>query len=57
LTLLTPGAVFDPKVVGVHFSATVYLGLALQVGVIAVILMAVSNRLSRPAMQPVLAPA
>ena len=57
LTLLTPGLTFDPKVVGLHFSGTVYLGLVLQLGVIAAILMAIANRLSRPAMAPVLAAA
>ncbi len=54
LSLLTPGLVFDPKIVGLHFSGTVYLGLVLQLGVIAAILMAISNRLSRPALAPVL---
>jgi hypothetical protein len=57
LTLLTPGFAFNPKVVGLHFSASVYLGLALQIGVITAILVAIANRLSRPAMAPVLAPA
>ena len=57
LTLLTPGFAFDPRVVGLHFPGTVYLGLALQVGIIAAILFAIANRLSRPAMAPALATA
>lgn len=50
LSILTPVGVFDPRIEGLHFSASVYEGLALQVGLIAVIVVAISNRLGRMGM-------
>jgi hypothetical protein len=50
LSVLTPIGVFDPRVEWLHFSACVYEGLALQAGLIAVIVVGISNRLGRVGM-------
>ncbi|HKS76321.1 MAG TPA: hypothetical protein VJQ82_24115 [Terriglobales bacterium] len=55
LMLFTPSGVFDSKVVGAHFPTMFYAGLAIQVGVIAVISLAISKRLSRAPVVPALA--
>ena len=47
LSVLTPVGVFDPQIEGLHFSAGVYEGLALQAGLIAVIVLGIGNRLGR----------
>jgi len=46
--LLTPVQAFDPHVRGLGFPAATYVGLALQMGVIGVVLTAISSRLQRP---------
>jgi ABC-2 family transporter len=46
--LLTPAQVFDTHRYGLAFPAATYVGLALQVGVIGVVLTAISGRLQRP---------
>ena len=48
LALLTPVLAFDPEVRGIAFPAATYAGLALQTGVIATVLVAISSRLQRP---------
>jgi hypothetical protein len=48
LALLTPVQAFDVDVRGLAFPAATYAGLALQTGVIGVVLLAISNRLQRP---------
>jgi len=48
LALLTPAQVFDPAVKGTAFPAATYAGLALQTGIIGVVLLAISTRLGRP---------
>jgi hypothetical protein len=48
LALLTPVQVFDPDIKGVAFPGFTYAGLLLQIGVIAVVLMAINSRLVRP---------
>ncbi|HKH99780.1 MAG TPA: ABC transporter permease [Candidatus Sulfotelmatobacter sp.] len=48
LALLTPVQVFDSNVRGAIFPAETYAGLALQTGVIGVMLTAISSRLQRP---------
>lgn len=48
LALLTPVQVFDPEVQGMAFPIATYAGLALQTGVIGVILLAINGRLQRP---------
>jgi hypothetical protein len=48
LALLTPVQVFDPHVRGLGFPAATYVGLALQMGAIGVVLTAISSRLQRP---------
>jgi hypothetical protein len=48
LALLTPVEVFDPGVHGIAFPAATYIGLALQTGAIAAVLMAITSRLQRP---------
>lgn len=48
LALLTPVQAFDPDVRGLAFPAATYAGLALQTGMIAVVLLAISSRLQRP---------
>jgi hypothetical protein len=48
LALLTPVQVFDSKVTGMGFPVATYAGLALQTGVIGVVLIAISSRLQRP---------
>ena len=50
LSILTPVGIFDPRVEWLHFSAGVYEGLALQAGLIAVIVVGISNRLGRVGM-------
>jgi len=49
VALLTPVGAFDPKVTGAAFPAPTYVGLAFQVGVIGLMLVAISSRLQRPA--------
>lgn len=53
LNILTPAGVFDPRYEWGHFSSSLYAGLALQAGLIAVILVAISHRLGRPSLVPV----
>jgi hypothetical protein len=48
LALLTPVQAFDPEVRGLAFPAATYVGLALQMGLIGVVLTAISSRLQRP---------
>ena len=50
LNLLTPAGVFQATFGWGHNSASLYGGLALQVGVIGLILVAISNRLGRPSL-------
>ena len=50
LNLLTPIGVFDPRYEWGHFSTTLYGGLALQAGLIAMVLMAIGQRLGRPSL-------
>ena len=52
LRLLTPFGIFDPDVEWSHPPVSVYGGLALQIGLIALILLAISKRLARPGMVP-----
>jgi hypothetical protein len=52
LTILTPAGIFDPRSEWGHYSVSLYGGLALQAGLIAVILVAIGNRLGRPSMVP-----
>lgn len=47
LGILTPIGVFNPQIEWLHFPASVYEGLALQAGLIAVIVVGISNRLGR----------
>jgi hypothetical protein len=49
LNLLTPVGVFDPRSGGNH-STSLYTGIALQAGLIAIILVAITNRLGRPSL-------
>lgn len=48
MALLTPARAFDPNASKLAFSPDMYVGLALQVGAIACVLMAISSRLQRP---------
>jgi hypothetical protein len=48
MSLLTPVQAFDGDVRGLAFPTSTYLGLALQTGVIGVVLVAISSRLQRP---------
>jgi len=48
MALLTPVQVFDGDVKGLAFPAATYAGLALQTGVIGVVLAAINTRLQRP---------
>ena len=48
MSLLTPVQAFDPDVKGLAFPTVTYIGLALQMGLIAVVLAAISSRLQRP---------
>jgi len=50
--ILTPVGIFQPATELGHYYASLYGGMALQVGVIAVILVAISNRLGRPNLVP-----
>ena len=50
MALLTPVQAFDPDVKGLAFPAATYVGLALQTGLVAVVLLAISSRLQRPAL-------
>ncbi len=52
MNLLTPFGIFDPRSEWGHSAITTYGGMALQVGLIAVILVAISNRLGRPSLVP-----
>ncbi len=54
VNLLTPVGIFDPRTQWSHPALSAYGGLALQAGVIAVILVAISNRLGRPSLVPAL---
>jgi hypothetical protein len=49
LNLLTPVGVFDPRS-GWDHSTSLYTGIALQAGLIAIILVAITNRLGRPSL-------
>ena len=52
MNVLTPVGIFDPRTEWGHFYTSLYGGMALQVGLIAVILVAISNRLGRPSLVP-----
>jgi hypothetical protein len=52
--LVTPGGVFN-NVDGYHFPATVFVGMALQLAVIMLLLMVINRRLARPATVPAVA--
>lgn len=52
--LLTPMGIFDPRSQWSHPALSSYSGLALQAGIIGVILVAISNRLGRPSLVPAL---
>jgi hypothetical protein len=47
LSILTPVGAFNPQIEWLHFPASIYEGLALQAGLIAVIVVGISNRLGR----------
>jgi hypothetical protein len=47
LSILTPVGAFDPRIEWMHFSAGVYEGLALQAGLIGVIVVGITHRLGR----------
>jgi ABC-2 family transporter protein len=53
LNILTPTGVFQTQYEWGHYSGSLYGGLALQAGVIAMILVAISHRLGRPSLVPV----
>ena len=53
MRLLTPVGVFDPVVEWPHVPASVYGGLAVQIGLIAAIIVMIANRLARPTLAPV----
>jgi hypothetical protein len=56
LSLLTPvGAFINPEVRGLAFPAATYVGMALQTGLIGVVLLAISSRLQRPTQAPAVA--
>jgi ABC-type transport system involved in multi-copper enzyme maturation permease subunit len=48
LALLTPVQVFDPNIHNMAFPSATYVGLALQIGLIVVLVMAITSRLQRP---------
>ena len=52
MNLLTPFGIFDPRSEWGHSAISTYGGMALQVGLIAMILVAISNRLGRPSLVP-----
>ena len=52
MNLLTPFGVFDPRSEWGHSAISTYGGMALQVGLVAIILVAISNRLGRPSLVP-----
>jgi hypothetical protein len=51
-SLLTPAGVFDTRPFGFHFPHAVFYGMALQFGVIAVLLTGTTRRLQRPPLVP-----
>ena len=51
--VLTPTGVFQTTIEFGHYSGSLYGGLALQAGVIGMILVAISHRLGRPSLVPV----
>lgn len=53
MRVLTPAGIFDQDVQWSRVPTSVYGGLALQIGLIAVILVAIGNRLARPTLAPV----
>jgi hypothetical protein len=53
LNLLTPTGVFQTSYGWGHYATSLYGGLALQAGVIGMILLAISHRLGRPSLVPV----
>lgn len=57
MMVLTPGGVFDPHLASLGLPGTLYLGWALEIGLIAILLVGIGTRLSRPAMAPALAAA
>ena len=52
MRLLTPVGVFDPTVEWPHVPASVYGGLAIQIALIATIIVMIANRLARPVTVP-----
>lgn len=52
MSLLTPIGVFDPSLEWPHIPASIYGGLAVQIGLIAGIIVLVANRLAKPGVLP-----
>ena len=50
--ILTPVGIFQPTTEWGHYYGSLYGGIALQVGVIGIILAGISNRLGRPSLVP-----
>jgi hypothetical protein len=48
LALLTPVQAFASQASGLQFPMATYIGLALQIGVIGIVLAAIGSRLQRP---------
>jgi hypothetical protein len=53
MSILTPIGVFDANVEWPHIPASIYGGLAVQIGLIAAIILMIAKRLARPGMLPV----
>ena len=51
LSLLTPFGILDPRIKGLHLPSGMYWGM-LQLGVIAMLIVAITRRLYRPAKTP-----
>jgi hypothetical protein len=50
--ILTPVGIFQPGTEWGHYNGSLYGGMALQVGLIGIILVGISNRLGRPSLVP-----
>ena len=55
LSLLTPFGILDSRIKGLHFPSGMYWGMALQLGVIAMLILTISRRLYRPTTPPTVA--
>jgi len=53
MSLLTPIGVFDPTLEWPHVPASIYGGIATQIGLIAAIVVLIANRLAKPGVMPV----